>query len=87
MSNTPRKCPVCNGAGKYPDSFDIGIGTPLNVTYTFCRACSGTGIVWESNPNAVYGPPQETQEQCTRRIQQMLRNDSGDFRDTPTEPK
>jgi DnaJ-class molecular chaperone len=87
MNNTPHKCPVCSGTGNVLSGFYLGGGAVFNASTETCRSCSGTGIVWESNPNAIFDPPQETQEQRTRRIQQMLRNDSGDFRDTPIEPK
>lgn len=42
---TPHKCPVCNGAGQvWPinDFKTTSIPGP-----TPCRACGGTGIVWE----------------------------------------
>jgi hypothetical protein len=93
MNSTPHKCPVCGGTGNVPSGFYHGGGFMFNAPTETCRSCTGQGVivVWESakgfDPHIKLGPPQETQEERTRRIQGMLRNDSGDFRDTPTEPK
>ncbi len=36
---TPHRCPLCNGKGStLPTDFEVG---------GWCRACSGSGIVWE----------------------------------------
>ncbi len=37
--STPHKCPVCEGTGKVVDA--------LRRERIDCRACSGSGVVWE----------------------------------------
>jgi len=46
----PHKCPVCNGSGKvfWPPSADSDPGSSGDLAgHWDCRACDGTGIVWE----------------------------------------
>ena len=48
----PHKCPVCNGTGEIVCGY---FGTAAAVES--CRACVGTGIVWEKTE---YKVPKET---------------------------
>lgn len=55
----PHKCPVCEGEGTltvHNPSRQISGCTILHLTPTKCRACKGTGIVWENEEQeAQYG--------------------------------
>ncbi len=44
----PHKCPVCEGRINLPPDFYGGRST--NAAMEVCRACGGTGIVWEVTP-------------------------------------
>jgi DnaJ-class molecular chaperone len=51
----PHCCPVCIGRGSVPAGF-YGLGTALLAEV--CRACSGSGIIWEIEwPAAPAIPP------------------------------
>lgn len=50
MPSKPHKCPVCDGAGKVSRPPDVPGDRQLrwtDGTLYDCRACNGTGIVWE----------------------------------------
>jgi len=54
----PHKCPVCNGNG----IVDAGFYTQTSGYWTsaggteMCRACNGTGIVWEKAGDSISEP-------------------------------
>lgn len=58
---TPHTCPVCNGQGKVsrppyiPGNQESWMSSDPFQTFD-CRACTGTGIVWEHTPEAVNVP-------------------------------
>jgi len=47
----PHCCPVCGGTGTKPanfyEPFCQGEGTTVNNYPVTCKACTGSGIVWE----------------------------------------
>lgn len=62
---TPHKCPICNGTGKvrkleeYCGPYDTTTTYPRFDFYVSCRACNGSGILWEpvtEIPNLHYPP-------------------------------
>jgi len=58
---TPHKCPICNGNGMVDAGFynqTSGYWTSTEGTEA-CRACNGTGIVWEKPIEGVIYHPFE----------------------------
>ena len=47
--STPYKCPVCSGTGRVRGDSYVTMFLP---TTDECRACNGTGVVWESAAQA-----------------------------------
>jgi len=56
----PHRCPVCDGTGivsRPPDVPGDVLSWPSTDTGPYsCRACSGSGIVWEFDPVSVMSP-------------------------------
>ena len=55
-TRVPHTCPVCGGRGWMEQRFyaGTGVGTASSATVP-CRSCTGTGIVWAWEPEALAG--------------------------------
>jgi hypothetical protein len=49
MMSTPHKCPICHGRGTVPPGFydQIDTGTSISTQRPTCKACGGSGLVWD----------------------------------------
>ena len=44
----PHRCPVCGGKGQVPSDFYSPFTYSTTLPFQQCRACCGSGILWES---------------------------------------
>ena len=53
----PHKCPKCDGYGQllYDPNNPFGQGTTVAGPW-FCPACTGTGVIWSTDPVVVCKP-------------------------------
>lgn len=61
----PHKCPVCNGAGRFPTAMPFGPGGGSAIYadgawWKSCHACAGSGVLWEPSPPVDPPPPAES---------------------------
>ena len=47
---TPHKCPICEGRGTVACNFYSCAESGTSATPVQCKACSGSGYLWEPQP-------------------------------------
>jgi len=47
VSGNPKRCPICGGRGMVGPGFYSEISSTAGTCEETCRACNGTGVLWE----------------------------------------